>query len=55
MILFQLANKYWAPQAKNKLPFDPQVSPPPHQTHYWCLLLSPTLTVMLFLGDERHL
>uniref|UniRef100_A0A7N6C173 RNA helicase aquarius n=1 Tax=Anabas testudineus TaxID=64144 RepID=A0A7N6C173_ANATE len=24
--LFQLANKYWAPHAKNKLPFDPKVS-----------------------------
>uniref|UniRef100_A0A8C9Z483 RNA helicase aquarius n=1 Tax=Sander lucioperca TaxID=283035 RepID=A0A8C9Z483_SANLU len=23
---FQLANKYWAPHAKNKLPFDPKVS-----------------------------
>ncbi|TNN22455.1 Intron-binding protein aquarius [Liparis tanakae] len=22
---FQLANKYWAPHAKNKLPFDPKV------------------------------
>lgn len=25
-IWFQLANKYWAPHAKNKLPFDPKVS-----------------------------
>uniref|UniRef100_A0A665WP71 RNA helicase aquarius n=1 Tax=Echeneis naucrates TaxID=173247 RepID=A0A665WP71_ECHNA len=24
-VLFQLANKYWAPHAKNKLPFDPKV------------------------------
>lgn len=24
--LFQLANKYWAPHSKNKLPFDPKVS-----------------------------
>lgn len=24
-LYFQLANKYWAPQAKNKLPFDPKV------------------------------
>lgn len=23
---FQLSNKYWAPHAKNKLPFDPKVS-----------------------------
>lgn len=25
-LLFQLANKYWAPHSKNKLPFDPKVS-----------------------------
>lgn len=35
-LLFQLANKYWAPHAKNKLPFDPKVSYGQH----WILKVS---------------